>query len=377
MKGGFTFLEFFAGGGMARLGLGPRWRALFANDCDAAKRAVYGANFGLDDHRAEDVNDLRVEDLPAARADLAWASSPCQDLSLAGNRGGLAARRSGAFFGFWRLMEALADEGRAPRVIIIENVAGLLTSNGGADFVAVASRLAARGYCVSALVVNASDFTPQSRPRLFILGFSEAAGAPFGPPPTAPDESLPKSLHKVVATLPAAVAANWRWLAPRPRLSRNAALADLIDKTAPFDSPEKTRRRLAEMTPRQRAVIDRLAAAGGRAVGAAYRRVRMESGVRQPRLEARFDGLSGCIRTPAGGSSRQIIINIEDGEIRTRLMTPREAARAMGLPEDYRLPEGATAALKLIGDGVAPPVVRWLADAVIEPSLAGKRRAAA
>lgn len=377
MKGGYTFLEFFAGGGMARLGLGPRWRALFANDCDAAKRAAYGANFGLDDHHREDVNDLRVEDLPVARADLAWASSPCQDVSLAGSRGGLAARRSGAFFGFWRLMEALADEGRAPRVIVIENVTGLLTSNGGSDFVAVTKRLAARGYCVSALVINASDFTPQSRPRLFIIGFSDGAGAPFAPAPASPDACHPASLLKVVATLPGAVAARWRWLSPRPRPVRNTALIDLIDMSVPFDSAERMRQRLAEMTPRQRAVIDRLAAAGGRTVGAAYRRVRVENGVRRPRIEARFDGLSGCIRTPAGGSSRQIIIDIDGGEIRTRLMTPREAARAMGLPEDYRLPEGATAALKLIGDGVAPPVVRWLAEAVIEPSLAGRRRAAA
>jgi DNA (cytosine-5)-methyltransferase 1 len=377
MAGGFTFLEFFAGGGMARLGLGPGWRALFANDLDAVKRAAYGANFGLDHFRGEDVNRLRMDDLPGGRVDLAWASSPCQDLSLAGNRGGLAAKRSGAFFGFWSLMEALAKEARAPRLIVIENVTGLLTSNGGADFSAVVARLAARGYLASALVLNASQFVPQSRPRLFIIGFGEETDAPFDAAPFSPDAYSPGALIEAAALLPSDVARNWRWLSPRPATRRNATLMDVVDASAPFDSDEATMRRLQQMAPRQRAVIERLAAEGVHHVGAAFRRVRVENGVKRSRIEARFDGLAGCVRTPAGGSSRQIIMDIRDGEIRTRLMTPREAARVMGLPEDYQLPEGATAALKLIGDGVSPPVVRWLAEAVLERALAARRRAAA
>lgn len=76
------FLEFFAGGGMARLGLGPRWRCLFANDFDAAKCAAYRANFGGADLVEADIASLAASDLPRERADLAWASFPCQDLSL-------------------------------------------------------------------------------------------------------------------------------------------------------------------------------------------------------------------------------------------------------------------------------------------------------
>ena len=88
------------------------------------------------------------------------------------------------------------------------------------------------------------------------------------------------------------------------------------------------------------------------------------------RFEARFDGVAGCLRTPAGGSSRQIIVAVDKGAVRTRLMSPREAARLMGLPEDYMLPASTTAALKLCGDGVCVPVVSWLAGAVFEPALA-------
>ncbi|HEX2801140.1 MAG TPA: DNA cytosine methyltransferase, partial [Phenylobacterium sp.] len=102
---------------MARLGLGEGWSCRFANDFDSVKAATYRANFpDTGEHfREGDVFALSPADLPG-RADLAWASSPCQDFSLAGARAGLAGGRSSAFFGFSRLIEGLAAEGRAPRV---------------------------------------------------------------------------------------------------------------------------------------------------------------------------------------------------------------------------------------------------------------------
>src|SRR5579872_4096699 len=173
-RGPFTFYEFFAGGGMARLGLGERWRCLFANDFDPMKGDAYRANFGGDDLRIGDVWDLHPHDLPG-RADLAWASSPCQDLSLAGARAGLSGGRSSAFFGFWWLMEALAGQDRAPKVIVIENVAGLFTSHYGRDFEAVCAALAGAGYRFGALEIDAAAFLPQSRTRCVIIATLEDA----------------------------------------------------------------------------------------------------------------------------------------------------------------------------------------------------------
>lgn len=369
----FAFLEFFAGGGMAGLGLGPDWRCAFANDFDPMKRAAYGANFGLAHHSPADIHDLELKNLPQGDIDLAWASSPCQDLSLAGARGGLAARRSGAFFGFWRLVEALDAAGRAPRAVVVENVVGLLTSNSGRDFSTVAAMMAARGYIVTALVLNASDFVPQSRPRLFVVGLYRNDAPMFAK--TAP-EATPSVLKDAVARLSPAARKNWRWISVAPQPVRNLSLIDIIATDAPFDSAAATRARLRQMAPRQRSTIEALRKSGERHVGAAYRRVRIEGGVKRSRIEARFDGIAGCIRTAAGGSSRQIIFDISAGKIRSRLMTPREAARAMGLSEDYVLPERATAAFKLIGDGVAPPVVSWLAENVLEPALFPARKAA-
>jgi DNA (cytosine-5)-methyltransferase 1 len=100
-------------------------------------------------------------------------------------------------------------------------------------------------------------------------------------------------------------------------------------------------------------------------VGAVFRRTRADG----QRAEVRTDGLAGCLRTPRGGSSRQTIALVRDHKVRSRLLTPREGARLMGLPDSYRLPDGATAALHVVGDGVAVPVVRWLAEQLLEPLL--------
>jgi DNA (cytosine-5)-methyltransferase 1 len=135
-------------------------------------------------------------------------------------------------------------------------------------------------------------------------------------------------------------------------------------------SSSKTERLVEQMQPLHRARLDVALRAPGRTVAAAYRRTRAGS----PCAEARFDGLAGCLRTPAGGSSRQIVLVAENGGLRARWLLPREAARLMGLPDAYVLPAGSTAALKLLGDGVAAPVVRWLAEHLLEP-LAGVRKA--
>jgi DNA (cytosine-5)-methyltransferase 1 len=172
-----TYLEFFAGGGMARAGLGAGWRCLFANDIDARKAASYAANWGAGDMRVADIHALTAADVPG-RADLAWASFPCQDLSLAGAGAGLRGGRSGAFFGLRDLLADLAGEGRAPTLLALENVVGALTSNKGADFRLLVESLDGLGSESGALVIDSARFVPQSRPRLFIVAVRRGAAVP-------------------------------------------------------------------------------------------------------------------------------------------------------------------------------------------------------
>ena len=128
-----TFYEFFAGGGMAHAGLGRGWDCLFANDFSEKKAGSYAANWG---DRALHVGDIALIEsahLPD-QADLAWASFPCQDLSLAGNGAGLDGARSGTFWAFMKIIDGLRVQGRKPRIIALENVYGAITSHNGKDF---------------------------------------------------------------------------------------------------------------------------------------------------------------------------------------------------------------------------------------------------
>lgn len=369
-----TAWEFFAGGGLAGMGLsgaGPDgFDVTFANDIDAAKARAFCANHPDVAFRQGDVWTLELEDLPAP-PDLAWASSPCQDVSLAGARGGLKARRSGAFWGFWRLIEALAVRGQAPRAVVIENVAGLLTSGGGQDFVAVCSAMAGAGYRVGALEMDAALWLPQSRPRLFIVALKGVDG-PEASGPVAPFHTA--RLVAAMQRLPAPVQQAWAWWSVPEPARRNLDLATLLEPDAAVDwlPDEKAAAVLDLAAPLHRRRLADLLASGERRVGAAYRRVRTEQGCKVQRLELRFDGLAGCLRTPAGGSSRQYVVVCDNGQARVRRLTGREAARLMGVGEAYQLPASESAALKLMGDAVAVPVVRALCQALLRPAMAGR-----
>jgi DNA (cytosine-5)-methyltransferase 1 len=371
---GAPLLEFFAGGGLARLGLAPDFACAFANDLDPAKVRAYRAAFGDDVLREGDVWRLAPSDMPGQAA-LAWASFPCQDLSLAGARAGLAAPRSGAFWGFHRLIERLSAEGRAPDVLALENVTGLLSSHGGADFTALVHALDGLGYRVGALEIDAALFTPQSRQRLFIVAARHAPAQLTASGPAEPFHS--QALRNVVARLPDALRKHFVWWRLGTPPTRNTRLADLLDDPpigTRWNSDEQTQRLLTQMSALQRARVEALCEMGGREVGAAFRRIRIEHGQRVQRAEARFDGLAGCLRTPTGGSSRQIVLFLDGDEVRSRLISPREAARLMGVPDHYPLPQSQTAALHLLGDGVCVPVVRWLSQNLLAP-LAGSAAA--
>ncbi len=348
-----TWYEFFAGGGMARLGLGDRWQCVFANEWRPKKAAAYVRRFGARELVIGDVAKLTTADLPGS-ADLAWASFPCQDLSLAGAGAGLAGARSGTFRAFWSLIDGLAAGNRAPGAVVLENVAGAITSHDGRDFAEILGRMAAAGYSFGPLLLDAAHWLPQSRPRLFIVGVRGRipVGAPgFGHSPSLIDayERLDASLRR-----------RWIWWRLPQPAPRACQLRDILEPRAgKWHSAAQTEHLLGLMTERHRAKVER--AADGE-VGTVYRRTRQG----RQRAEVRFDGVAGCLRTPAGGSSRQTVL-VAGRRIRTRLLTAREAARLMGVPDDYELPARYNDAYHLFGDGVAVPVVRYLEEHVLRP----------
>ncbi|MEO6062939.1 MAG: DNA cytosine methyltransferase [Thermoflexales bacterium] len=366
------FLEFFAGAGMARIGLGPRWHCLYANDIDPTKTAAYRANFRpADELHQGDIAAVSPETLPDG-AVLAWASFPCQDLSLAGNGAGLNGGRSGTFWHFSRLIHGMAGQKRAPVLVAIENVVGTLSSHGGRDFTAIIDTLSGIGYRVGALVIDAVHFVPQSRPRVFIVGQLDTLPIPAQLQLPGPDGIWHSgAVKRAYGCLPPPLQSRWVWWnVPEPQSTPAALTAIIEDEPAsvPWNDSDQTAYLLSMMSPVNLAKVQSVAKLGTPVVGTVYRRTRKSpDGKRMQRAEVRFDNIAGCLRTPTGGSSRQTLLFVNGESIRSRLLSSREAARLMGLPEGYKLPSNYNETYHLAGDGVAVPVVRHLSRTLLTP----------
>jgi DNA (cytosine-5)-methyltransferase 1 len=271
-------------------------------------------------------------------------------------------------------MTQLRSEDRAPRTIVLENVTGALTSRDGRDFEAICHALSDAGYRYGAVVIDAKHFVPQSRPRLFFVALAEDLPLPANLTRSDPDEAWhPNALRAAHACLRGKAKSQWIWWNIAKPPSRNIGFADIIEDKPThcrWHSNAETKRLLAMMTPLHLAKIEQARKSGERRVGGVYKRTRLDDhGIKRQRAEVRFDDIAGCLRTPAGGSSRQAIIVVEGQSIRSRLLSPREAARLMGLHDEYVLPDRYNDAYHVAGDGVCVPVVRYLASRMLEPIL--------
>ncbi len=358
-----TVAEFFAGIGLMRLGLEQAgWTTVFANDLDPDKERMYRANFDdADSHFVlEDIHKLSSADIP--RVSLATASFPCNDLSLAGARGGLAGKNSSAFWGFTRILREMGS--RAPSMILLENVTGFFTSNGGRDFQQVMLALNELGYAVDPLILDAAWFVPQSRQRLFVVGTktrsldSLAVEERFFESPVRP-----AVLADFIFAHPE-ITWNIRELPHPPTGTRNLTeiLEDLPATSTAWWSAERATYLLNQMSPRHRGIAEGMIASPTYSYGTIFRRVRHGKSM----AELRTDGRAGCLRTPRGGSGRQILFKAGKGSYHVRLLTGRECARLMGA-DNFALNVSLNQALFGFGDAVCVPVIEWIARNYLNP----------
>lgn len=338
-----AFLEFFAGSGLVSHALAPYFRLAWANDISPEKARVFKANHHDAPFQLGSIADVNGAALP--HAFLSWGSFPCQDLSLAGRAEGIRAKRSGLVWEWLRVMDEMPAP---PPLVVAENVVGLVSSASGRHYRELHNELVARGYRVGAVVLDAARWTPQSRPRVFVIGVAKDIGIP-------PDllDVWPNWLHTPAIIEASVGLRNWLWWkmpAPPPR---RLQLSEIIEWNAPCFDAERTNRTLALIAPVHKARLE----ASGLPVVPGYKRTR--NGVQV--MELRFDDMAGCLRTPSGGSSRQFLILKKEGGWASRLLTVRETARLMGAPDSFRLPGGYNDGYKAMGDAVAAPVAAYLA----------------
>ena len=361
-----TCAEFFAGIGLMRLGLERQgWKVVFANDIDPEKFKMYERHFGDEGERfiVDDIHKISAARVPSVT--LATASFPCNDLSLAGAREGLDGAQSSAFWGFIRLLEKMRN--RRPPLVLLENVTGFLTSHGGKDFNEALLALNRLGYAVDAFVLDAVNFVPQSRQRLFVVGVRDASTSKAASSLDKVEHfARPKALLDFISKH-----TNIRWrlrsLPPLPQrtITLNDILEDLPDDAPEWWSDERSAYLFNQMSERHRAIAEQMIAGKRWCYGTVFRRMRAGRSM----AELRTDGIAGCLRTPRGGSGRQILFRAGRGKYRARLITPREAARLMGA-NDFKL-DGVplNQALFGFGDAVCVPVIEWIASNVLFPAL--------
>jgi len=146
--------------GLQQAGIEPNW--IGYSDIDKYANKLFKRKFP-DAEELGSITDIRPKDLP--EIDLITFGFPCQDLSIAGKRGGLKANRSSLFFEAIKIIKA-----KKPKYFIFENVKGLFSSNKGQDFDIILRSIADIGYDGEWQLCNTRWFLPQNRERIYFVG---------------------------------------------------------------------------------------------------------------------------------------------------------------------------------------------------------------
>ncbi len=226
------------------------------------------------------------------------------------------------------------------------------------------------GYYIDILALDASNFVPQSRQRLFIVG---VRGDIIEQDTFITNENRqfyecnvrPKAVADYVLLHP-----EIRWLLrqlpnqPKRKNHLEDIVEDIPDESKEWWSTGRVDYLLNQMSAKHRKIVERMMSNSHYSYGTIFRRVRKGKSM----AELRTDGLAGCLRTPRGGSGRQILLKAGDGKCFARLLNPRECARLMGA-DDYVVTVPLNQALFGFGDAVCVPVIEWLANYYLNPLI--------
>ncbi len=362
-----TVADFFAGIGLVTMGLEKAgWKTVYALDYEKDKATAYENHFGAGHYHVSDIAAVKGEDVPDVT--LAHASFPCTDLSVAGARGGIHAGESSAFWHFLRILKevrATRGDGRPP-CVLIENVEGLLSSNEGKDLRAVLSSLNDLGYLVDLMMVNGANFVPQSRVRIFVVGVHNSIVDVAGLTTDVLSQqhnlgSSDARPEKITNYISENSDLKWYFHSLPNLPQREISLEEIVDPEAEWWESERTEYLYNQMHDRHKLILDTKKNESRYSYFTVFRRMRTRNGKSLSTAELRTDGIAGCLRTPKGGSARQIIVRAGRGRVDARLINGKEAARLMGADEFKINPElSLNDVLFGFGDAVCVPVLEWI-----------------
>lgn len=293
----YKFIDLFAGIGGIRLGF-ESVGAKCVFSSEWDKFAQITYHANFDDKPSGDITQINECEIPAF--DILCGGFPCQPFSNAGHKMGFEDTRGTLFFDIARIINH-----HKPKIVFLENVKGLRSHNKGRTFAIIEKTLMDMGYNVHAHVLNARDFgVPQNRERIYIVAFLENLDFSFPMPPKI-----------------------------------NVKLGDILENTVPekYDLSDKL------WEGHQRRKLEHIQKGNG----FGYSMFNEESYYTST-ISARYykDG-SEILIEQIGKNPRKI--------------TPREAARLQGFPENFIIPVSDVQAYKQFGNSVCVPVIKALA----------------
>lgn len=357
-------IEFFAGIGLVRMALEQcGWEVQFANDISKSKRKMYEENFRSGHFDSRDIREITGGEIPTA--EMATASFPCIDLSLAGRHRGLNGSHSGLLWEFLRIIQEMKK--RRPKFMVIENVPNFLGSKQGLDLRSAISSINDLGYNCDLVIADARWHVPQSRRRLFIICWKKSLGllgidqGPSIMRPEALSKFIRNNTDLDISTLPI----------PAPKVC-DVDIGNVVERLDANDERwwEKDRfnKFTIELSGKNYQKLSNLKRGTDKRWATAYRRTRRGSSA----WEIRSDRIAGCLRTASGGSSKQAIVEANDSNAKARWLTPVEYARLQGA-ETYTIPVDVSnnQALFGFGDAVCVPTVKWVVEVTVNKILQG------
>lgn len=316
----FTFVDLFAGIGGMRLGFeAAGGRCVFTSEIDPKALETYRANHRVSHPLIGDIVGYPARAIPDH--DVLVAGFPCQPFSLAGvskrnslgvPHGFACESEGGLFFQVRRVLRV-----KRPQAFLLENVKNLRTHDRGETFATITRELTRLGYRLHVAVVDGRDFVPQHRERLFIAGFRDSNDFSWSDLPLGARPNLRSILHPEDGS---------EALDPRYLDSEG----HVLDK---YTLTPALWRYLREYAQRHRE-------AGN---GFGYGLANLEGHSRT--LSARYHKDGSEILVPRGPRRRP------------RRLTPRECARLMGFPDDFRIVVSDTQAYRQFGNSVVVPLI--------------------
>lgn len=304
----YKVIDLFAGVGGIRLGFQKAFKDkvqfVFSSEIDKYSQITYHANFGEVPHG--DITQIEAEDIP--EHDIILAGFPCQAFSIAGHRKGFEDTRGTLFFDVARIAKH-----HKPKLIFLENVKGFKNHDKGNTFKIVKETLEDLGYKVFSDVLNAKNFgVPQNRERIYIVAFLE--------------KNINFDFEKI------------------KNIKKTSKLGNILDKN--IDDKYTISDRL--WAGHQRRKIEHKAKGNG-------------FGYSIFNEEAEYTSTISA-RYYKDGSE----ILIEQKDKNPRKLTPREAGRLQGFPNDFKIPVSDVQSYKQFGNSVAVPVIEELAKEIFQ-----------